>query len=622
MKPLAFAVVVVSAFTTLWSSPASAHGGEDHGAPPPPPVANDSGVRTASAVTSSVELVARWPAQTAGAPLLLRVLLSDFASNAPIEGADVTLDVTQPNGAPLSSSSMKATPSPGIYEVSLTPSLDGVHAASITVVAGELVDVVALQALPLGPPTTPAEAPHEHTALSVPLVLGVLLTALGAAALLVFFVLRRRRLATAALSTTALLIAALASFDVHAHGGEDHGAPAPAATSTSASTPASTSVVVLLKESQFLLGIRTATVELSPVKDRLEVPGVVTAPPERHAAVFAPQQGRVIIGDGGKSVPLLGSVVKKGQTLAILEAALSVGERASFSVEAAQSESEVTAARSRLAAAQKNLARVTGLEGVVSQRDRDAAAVEVEQAQASLTAAEGKRSAYGASSQATRIVLQSPISGILADVDVSPGEIVEPGRRAFLIVDPAELWVEAKVYEADLARMTPGASANIDVDAWPGQTFPGALLALGEVVDPDTRTVKAIFRVDNPASATGIGRPLKLGMFAHVQIGAGAATDVLVVPESAVLDVDGRDVVFVHIAPELFERKEVALGRRDGSRVEVRAGVLKAGDRVVTSGLLTLKNAPPAPATAPTATTKTTTKTPTTTPTTTTKAEK
>lgn len=599
MKPVVVTLALLLSLSSLSSGAALAHGGEDHGAPPPPPSTGDAGTRSASASTSSVELVARWPASAAGTPIPLRVLISDFDTNAPIEGAEVTLDVSEPRGTSLPSVTLKPTGSPGIYEANVTPRLDDTHAASVTIVAGDLVDVVALNALAFGPPTAAAEAPHEHDTINAAVVVGALVVA----GLLIALVLRRRRPAAAPASSTLLVLGLVGvvtglAADARAHGGEDHSAPTTTATATG---PASADLVMLQKESQFLLGIRTARVELAAVKDRLEVPGVVTAPPERHAAIFAAQPGRVLIGDGGRNVPMLGAPVKKGQTLAILEAAISVGERASFAVEASQAEAEVSAARSRLTAAQRNLARAQSLEGVVSQKDRDAAAVEVEQSQAALAAAEGKRSAYGSTERSTRMVLTSPIDGILADVDVSPGEIVEPGRRAFLVVDPAELWVEAKVYEADLARLSPGATANIGVDAWPDVNFPGTLLATGEVIDPDTRTVKAIFRVQNPAAAGE--RRLKLGMFAHVQIGVqsgvqsggGAASDVLVVPESAILDVDGRQVVFVHTAPELFQSREVALGRRDGTRVEVRGGVA-AGDRVVTSGLLTLKNAPRAPA--------------------------
>lgn len=584
------AVVVVVALLGLLDL-AHAHGGEDHGAPPPPPTSGDMSSRTATSSTSSLELVARWSAVVAGQSFPLRVLLSDFETNAPIEGAAVTLDLSDPKGTSLPSLTLTATSSPGIYETGVTVAVDAVHAGTITVVAGDLIDLVALSALAFGPPAVSVEAAHAHP--TSPVLVGAIVTAgLLAVALLVGLRRRRRRLAAAVVAVVG--IAAGFSVGARAHGGEDHGDA-----KASPAGPVSTNTVLLQKESQFLLGIRTARVALAPVSDRLEVPGVVTAPPEGHAAIFASQQGRVLIASGGKGVPLLGAQVQKGQLLAVLEAALTVGERASFSVEASQAESEVAAAQARKDVAERNVARLARLEGVVSQRERDAAAVELQEAIAARQAAEGKRSAYGSTERSTRMELRAPIDGVLADVDISPGELVEPGRRAFLIVDPAVLWVEAKVYEADLGRMTSKASAHVVVDAYPDQQFRGELLALGEVVDPDTRTVKALFRVDNPE------RRLKLGMFAHVQIGAGAPAEVLVVPESAVLDVDGRRVVFVHTAPEEFQSREIAVGRRDGDKIEVRAGLV-AGDRVVITGLLSLKNAPPAPAPPPAKKTATT----------------
>lgn len=584
--------VVVLLFAVLGPR-ALAHGGEDHGAPPPPPMSGDSGTRTATASTSSVELVARWPAVAAGLSFPLRVLVSDFETNAPIEGAAVTIDVSDPKGASLPALTLNATSSPGIYEHALTAAVDATHAGTVTIVAGDLIDVVALPALAFGPPTVAAEAAHDHG--PNPVLIVAVVAAVVTAVVLLVLGLRRRRRRLAAAVVAIFGIAAGFSVNAKAHGGEDHGE------AKASAGPVSATTVFLQKESQFLLGIRTARVALAPVSDRLEVPGVITAPPEGHAAIFASQQGRVLIASGGgKGVPLLGAQVKKGQVLAVLEAALTVGERASFSVEASQAESEVAAAEARRSAAERNVTRLAALEGVVSQRERDDAAVELQQANAARQAAEGKRNAYGSTERSTRMELRAPIDGVLADVDVSPGELVEPGRRAFLIVDPAVLWVEAKVYEADLGRMTSKASANVVVDAYPAQQFRGELLAVGEVVDPDTRTVKALFRVENPE------RRLKLGMFAHVQIGAGAASDVLVVPESAVIDVDGRRLVFVHTAPEEFQSREIAVGRRDGDKIEVRAG-LAPGDRVVISGLLSLKNAPPAPAPpAPATTAKTT----------------
>lgn len=587
-RAVVIAVVVVAALT-VFSTSTRAHGGEDHGAPPMPAATGDSNWRSASTSTSSVEIVARWAAAPAGAPVIVRVLLSDFETNAPVEGANVTLVISEPQGTSLPAATLQATPSPGIYEATVIARVDAVHAASVTVVAGELVDSAVLSAMLFGAPVVAAVAAHDHdTPLAVIVLSAVLAVVL--LAVLIAWLRRRRKHLAAVVPTAAFVIAFGCAHDAHAHGGEDHGDEGGGA--VVAAGAMSSSAVILQKESQFLLGIRTARAVNAPVADRLDVPGVVTAPPDRHAGIFAPQQSRVVVGDGGAAIPLLGSVVKKGQVLAVLEAAIGVGDRANFSVQAAQAEAEVASSRSRILFAERNVARLEGLQGVVSQRERDDATVALTQANAALQAAEGKLAAYGSTPRSTRIVLQAPLTGVLADINISPGELVEAGRRAFLIVDGAELWVEARIYEAELGRMTMGASANITVDAWPDEVFAGVLLALGDSIDPATRTVKAIFRVDNPQ------RRLKLGMFARVQIGTGATSDVLVVPQSAILDVDGRHVIFVHTAPELFERREVAVGRRDGVRVEVR-GDVQAGDRVVTSGLLTLKSAPAAPLPAP-----------------------
>lgn len=579
---LAVVVIAVGVFSSIGSF---AHGGEDHGAAPPPPSSSDPGQRQASTSSSSLEAVLRWPAAAAGEVVTFRVLLSHFDSNAPVEGATVTLDLTAPGaGGALPSLTLKETPSPGVYEAFVKANVDGVHAAALTVVAGELVDTVTFGALVFGPAEEEAHDEHEHEAADGVAPVVVVAIVVGAVVIIaaLALALRRRRATVAAL----MLCFAPSAF---AHGSDDH-EHADAATANKG--PLSTNTVVLPKESQFLLGIRTVPAVMATVGDQLEVPGVVTAPPERHAAIFAAQQGRIVV--DAKGLPMLGSTVKKGQLLAVLEAALTVSERASFSVESSQAAAEVAASLARVQAAEKNLARLQSLQGVVAERERDNAAVALSQAQAALSSAQGKENAYGSNERSMRIELRAPIGGVVADVDVSPGELVEPGRRAFLIVDGAELWVEARVYEADLAKVSAGASAAISVDAWVGEIFPGTLLAVGEVVDPQTRTVKALFRVDNSK------RRLKLGMFAHVAIGGGEQTAALVVPESAVLDVDGARIVFVHIAPELFQLRRVATGRRDGNRVEVR-GDVAVGDRIAVTGLLTLKNAPAAPA-PPTAT--------------------
>lgn len=611
------------------AAPAFAHGGDDHGAAPPPPTAH-SNQRSAVAQSERLMLVLRYGTRSGPGAVPLRALVADADSNAPVEGATVSVNVSDAKGQALPLVTLAATKSPGVYEGSVdVRAVDVDHAAGVTVVAGDLVDAVAVSGLAFG-----TDAAHKDDAGGVHVdgeggAGRAVVVIVGALLLLAGVVIGRASAASKArAAATAIVFGVVVDVDAaFAHGGEDHDhGAAPARGAVSAD------VVFVPLESQFLLGVRTTRAVRATLADELRVPGVITAPPDRHAAVFAPQAGRVVV--DARGLPALGSRVRRGQTLVVLEAALGVGERASFAVEAAQAEAEVSAARARLDAARAQSARLTSLAGVVARREREDAEVAVRDAEAQLALAEAKRAAYGTTTTSTRITLTAPLDGVVADLDVSPGEIVEPGRRAFLIVDARELWVEARVAEGDIARIGKNAAAVVVVDAYPRLSFAASLLAAGEVVDPSTRTVKAIFRVDNAAAQ------LKLGMFAQVAIGAHAQAapahdhadhgdhddhddhdhgdhgehgddhgddhgdhpapshdhddPVVVIPSAAVLDVDGRAVVFVRVGPERYARREVLLGRRQGDRVEVRAG-LEAGERVAIASLLSLKNAAPAP---------------------------
>ena len=388
---------------------------------------------------------------------------------------------------------------------------------------------------------------------------------------------RRRKLAAATtLAATALLL----STTLRAHGGEDHGDAPKAA--NQARAPGASGAVYFAKESQFLLGVRTEVIAARSVVDRLRAPGVIGAPPERQAAIVVPQAGRLLAPPRG--FPQLGSSVKKGQLLAFVDAVLSPSERATFSSESSQAVAMIRSAEGKVFAATKNLERLRSLPGLVSQKEIEDAEVEVKSAQGELDGARGRAAAFETKAGSTELALTSPIDGVLADIGASPGEILEPGRRAFLVLDPAQLWIEARVYEADVGRLTAGADASVSVDAYPGHSFKGKLLSQGQVVDEATRTVKMIFTVANDESL------LKLGMFASVEIGSADAVETLAVPEAAILDIEGRHVVYVHTTPEEFLPKEIALGRKDGPYYEVREG-LKAGDRVVVSGAYSLRNA-------------------------------
>lgn len=555
----------------------AAHGDEDHGQAPPPPSAT-ADLRNATATTTAIELVVRWPAKAAAdGPLPLRVLASDWATNAPLEGAQIELTLSTPGQADVTESA-RATKSPGVYQGDVRLAADAHYALSATIVAGELVDVVAIPDVEVGPPPALAEAGPGRGGAPWRLLASATVIVASLAVLLLLRRRRRDRVTAPVASAVALLL----SGATYAHGGEEHAheQPAPAAARQGSGKSGR---VFVAKESQFLLGIRTAIVETRALADRLIVPGTVTAPPERHAAIFVPQSGRFAPPRGG--FPQLGARVQQGQVLGVVEAVLSAPDRASFLAEEARARADASAAAARLDAAEKGKARLESLAGVVSRQQIEVAVVEVASARASLTEAEARRAAFTTSAGVSRFELVSPLSGVVADISASPGEVLRAGDRAFLVLDPSSLTVEAKVPEHELGRLLDASDALVSVDAFPGRNFAGKVRAQGQVIDPATRTTKVVFSVDNTAGF------LKLGMFARVQIGAGGDQSVVAVPDAAVLDIDGRRVVYLHVAPEEFEAREIAVGRRDGEMLEVLQG-LDAGARVVVVGAYTLRNAP------------------------------
>lgn len=175
----------------------------------------------------------------------------------------------------------------------------------------------------------------------------------------------------------------------------------------------------------------------------------------------------------------------------------------------------------------------------------------------------------------SNLTLTSPVSGTVLERLVSDGQSVSPDSPLFTIADLRRVWVMADLYEMDVARVRPGASADFTADAIVGRRFGGRVELVSPTVSSETRTVKARIALDNP---NGTLRP---GMFGKVRM-AGAAAPVLVVPAEAVVDAGAHRYVFLARAGGRFEPREVRTGATAADGVEIVTG-LAAGDTVVAS---------------------------------------
>jgi RND family efflux transporter MFP subunit len=172
------------------------------------------------------------------------------------------------------------------------------------------------------------------------------------------------------------------------------------------------------------------------------------------------------------------------------------------------------------------------------------------------------------------VPVRSPASGVIVEKTAIEGMHVTPGQTLFRIADLSVVWVEADVYERDMAAVRVGQAATVTLDAYPDQRFAGRATYIYPFVEEQTRTIKVRFQFPNPRGL------LKPGMYANVEL-ATAASSALAVPADAVLDSGREQVVFVALGDGYFEPRRVRLGRRVGATVEITEG-LKEGEDVAT----------------------------------------
>jgi cobalt-zinc-cadmium efflux system membrane fusion protein len=318
--------------------------------------------------------------------------------------------------------------------------------------------------------------------------------------------------------------------------------------------------------------------------------------PEDHVAVIGPvNQGRIVRLYAGQ-----GTKVRKGQKLAELESADIDQAEADYLKALADYENARRSSAAEVKLAQESYDRNKQLyeQKITAGKNLQAAEHDLEVAKAAaensvngtkaaLTAARRHLLILGISDAtidalpkrtdlAAVFSLNSPIDGIVVERNATIGASVGTDANLFKIIDLSRVWIDANVFEKDLQQVRPGQEVKLTVPAFPGSTFSGRVILINSVVDPDTRTVKVRTEVANPD-----GR-LKPDMFANVQIVTALNRTAISIPQSAVLNDEGKTIVFVADGNG-YKKRQVQPGIQNNDRVEIVDG-LTAGDKVVVKG--------------------------------------
>jgi HlyD family secretion protein len=302
-----------------------------------------------------------------------------------------------------------------------------------------------------------------------------------------------------------------------------------------------------------------------------------------------------------------GSRVRAGQLLAELENKDLVGAAteseggyqqadASYQQALQKAQQDLQLSKEQLDAAQRLFDSRQSLfkQGAAAAKDVDDAAValtqaknqyELSQKQMDLKAAEGglmaaKGKSVGAEAQLSYTRIVSPIDGVVTDRPIYQGETAPSGSPIITVMNISQVIARAHVSQQEAALVRTGDAADVMTAQVP--IAHGKVTLVSPALDPNSTTVEVWVQVPNPQGL------LKPGASARVSIVTETVPNAIVAPASALLTAaDGSTSVMLLDTDNKVSRKDVKVGIRDGSNMQVLEG-LKKGDRIVTVGAFVL----------------------------------
>lgn len=341
---------------------------------------------------------------------------------------------------------------------------------------------------------------------------------------------------------------------------------------------------------QQLAQMQFATVQGGANVELVRASGSIQADGDHSTPIVLPFSGQVL-----QVLVEPGQRVTRGQPLLRIASPELIDARGALITASAQRASAVEALR----IAQGNLVRqkaITETAGgamkdyLQAQADFVAAQSAARQAESAQRAAQDRLALFGRTEgvgTSAYTVYRAPVSGIVADRAVAPGQFLSSGNTTPLmtITDPARVWLVAQLAESEAANVRVGDQVVVTTPALPGRTFAATIDNVAAGLDPVSHRLPVRATIANP------GGELKPQMFAAFTIRrpVDAGKGVLV-PAVAVIHEGDTARVWVRGKDGLLYGRPVQIGETDGGLTRVLSG-LAAGDRIVAKGALFVNEA-------------------------------
>jgi membrane fusion protein (multidrug efflux system) len=332
-----------------------------------------------------------------------------------------------------------------------------------------------------------------------------------------------------------------------------------------------------------------AAVKIMQIKSMIAFGASYTPPPETISSAVAHEENwQDTLTAVGSVNAAQGVIVSPEIAGTVTEIAFESGATVNqgdllIKLDASSEEAQLRAAEAQAQLAKLNLDRTQKLraDSTVSQSELDQADATLKQNQANVDAI-----------QATidKKTIRAPFAGRLGIRLINLGEQLDVGKGIVSLQALTPVYVDFSLPQQNLSQLATGLVVQVTSDSYPGTNFSGELNAINPDLNAMTRSVQLRAKFENA------DQMLRPGMFVHVAVILPQAEAVLTVPATAVLSAPFGDSVYL-IEPQVAngvtnlvaQQKLIRTGRMHGDFVSVESG-LKAGDRVVTSGLFKLHN--------------------------------
>lgn len=301
---------------------------------------------------------------------------------------------------------------------------------------------------------------------------------------------------------------------------------------------------------------------------------------EKHIVLVGEVKPRYESGQGfridGKIIERkveVGTMVKKGQLLARLDAADTNLRTAASVADVRAAEANYTLARSEVERQRQLVSKK-----FISESALDRYEAELKTADARVKQARAQAAVSGNQSSYTSLLADR--DGVVTLIRAEPGQVVEAGEMVARIADPAQLEVLVAVPESRVVNIKVGDAAEIKLWASQTKTYQGKVRELAPAANSATRAFDVRVQIDDPDDM------VKMGMTAGVRF-AGNLDNGLIIPSTALTQINGKNSVWVINKNGVAQPREVVAGEFTENGVVIHSG-LQAGEMIATVGVHTL----------------------------------